>query len=84
MRDPKKEKKAKKELRRMFKELSKRSQVDSYFEIGKFEASNVLADGTLVKIAVIEPRTHSKAKLSEKKFQRGKKDKKAEAVANGA
>lgn len=55
MRDPKKEKKSKKEVRKMFRSLSGKEYVDSFFAMGRFQARKVLADGTIVTVVVQEP-----------------------------
>ncbi len=55
MRDPKKEKKSKKEIRRMLRSLASKDHVDGFFSVGRFQARKVLADGTIVTFSVQEP-----------------------------
>jgi hypothetical protein len=64
MRDPKNEKKSRKELRRMLASISKEQK--SFWKLGKFACRKVLADGTIVTFSITEPRHTSKPKTPKK------------------
>jgi hypothetical protein len=55
MRDPKKERTSKKELRTMLESLAKPKTVAGFFKLGQFKARKVLHDGTIVHFIVTEP-----------------------------
>jgi hypothetical protein len=55
MRDLKKVKKARKELRRMLRALGNKDQLDAYFAVGAFKARKKLGDGSIVHFSVTEP-----------------------------
>ena len=54
MRDPKKMRKAKAELRTMLNALSGKDYFETFFKVGKFQARKRLADGTVVRFSVSE------------------------------
>ena len=53
MQDPKKVKKAKKQLKTMLKSLTR--DQESFFKLGKFECKKTLDDGTIVSFSIVEP-----------------------------
>ena len=55
MRDPKKEKQSKKELKKMLASLSSKDYFESFWRLGKFQATKTLADGTRIVFSVTEP-----------------------------
>ncbi len=67
MRDPKQEKKARRQLRKMLRSLSSKKWFDTYFNLGAVKARKVLADGTVVSFSVAEP-TRSPARKEPKKL----------------
>lgn len=55
MRDPKRETKARKELKRLLRSLLKKEHFDTFFKLGHYHAKKILADGSIVQFIITEP-----------------------------
>ncbi len=87
MRDPKKEKKALKELRKKLRSLSSKDHVEGFFKLGRFACRKVLADGTVVQFSITEPAHRARPQKNSKTLPAPKRETKVKsnhAATNGA